>query len=404
MKYLGETSLKKLISLIKADLALKVDKVNGKGLSTNDYTNSEKDKLAGIATGANKTTVDSSLSSTSTNPVQNKVINGALSGKANSSHTHNASDITGTLELDHGGTGSNKSLKEAPNGAVIRKLKSDDYNELLYTPTKNGALYATSENGIPTFGTLPLAQGGTGSTSGLVNAPRNAIVRKAGDADDYLYYTPTKNGALYASQENGSPVFGTLPIAQGGTGATTAAKARENLGAAASSHTHSYLPLSGGTLTGDVTGKYFKGTWLQTTSATDLGATPPNIAVLDKDGRIYKRTPAEILSDTVGKTTLTFSQTSNAYLKNFSYTAFALTGLRIGFIRIYGKTNKALTIDTNYVLTGIPTGYGPDSMCSLAVHSSKDITAWMGGDGVHIRARDAVGVGYDIVICGIWFY
>ena len=31
----------------------KVDKVNGKGLSTNDYTTAEKEKLAGIATGAN---------------------------------------------------------------------------------------------------------------------------------------------------------------------------------------------------------------------------------------------------------------------------------------------------------------------------------------------------------------
>ena len=34
----------------------KVDKVTGKGLSTNDYTTTEKNKLAGIATGANKYT------------------------------------------------------------------------------------------------------------------------------------------------------------------------------------------------------------------------------------------------------------------------------------------------------------------------------------------------------------
>lgn len=192
-----------------------------------------------------KVDTDSALSSTSTNPVQNKVINNALSGKANSSHTHKASDITsGVIPLDRGGTGSNVSLRDAPNGAIIRKLKDGNDNELWYTPTKDGALYATSENGIPTFGTLPLAQGGTGSTSGLVNAPRNAIVRKAGDSDDYLYYTATKNGALYASQENGSPVFGTLPIAQGGTGATSAADARNNLGA---------FSKSGGTLTGNVT-------------------------------------------------------------------------------------------------------------------------------------------------------
>ena len=42
----------------------------------------DKTKLDGIATGANNTTVDSSLSSSSTNPVQNKVINTALAAKA----------------------------------------------------------------------------------------------------------------------------------------------------------------------------------------------------------------------------------------------------------------------------------------------------------------------------------
>ena len=50
---------------------------------------SDKTKLNGIATGANKTTVDSALSSTSTNPVQNMVINSALAGKADADHTHN---------------------------------------------------------------------------------------------------------------------------------------------------------------------------------------------------------------------------------------------------------------------------------------------------------------------------
>lgn len=55
-------------------LAQKVSSVSGKGLSTNDYTTAEKDKLAGIATGANKTIVDSSMSDNSTNPVQNKIV------------------------------------------------------------------------------------------------------------------------------------------------------------------------------------------------------------------------------------------------------------------------------------------------------------------------------------------
>lgn len=48
------------------------------GLMTKEFAS----KLDGIATGATKVSVDSSLSSTSTNPVQNKVINTALAGKA----------------------------------------------------------------------------------------------------------------------------------------------------------------------------------------------------------------------------------------------------------------------------------------------------------------------------------
>ena len=59
-------------------LAEKVDKVTGKGLSTNDYTTEEKNKLAGIAAGATNVTVDSAMSQVSTNPVQNKVIYGEL--------------------------------------------------------------------------------------------------------------------------------------------------------------------------------------------------------------------------------------------------------------------------------------------------------------------------------------
>lgn len=54
----------------------------------------DKSKLNGIATEANKTIVDSSLSSSSTNPVQNKVVNNALNKKANSSHSHSISNIT----------------------------------------------------------------------------------------------------------------------------------------------------------------------------------------------------------------------------------------------------------------------------------------------------------------------
>lgn len=67
-----------------------------------------------------------------------------------------------------------------------------------------------------------------------------------------------------------------------------------DIGAAAADHTHDYLPLSGGTLTGNLTGKYITGTWLQTTAATDKTG---NFATIDGEGWVYYRTPAEARSD-----------------------------------------------------------------------------------------------------------
>lgn len=61
-------------SNLKLLLAGKVDKVEGKGLSTNDFSNEAMTKLNGIQEGATKTIVDSALNTQSTNPVQNKVV------------------------------------------------------------------------------------------------------------------------------------------------------------------------------------------------------------------------------------------------------------------------------------------------------------------------------------------
>jgi hypothetical protein len=48
----------------------------------------DKAKLDGVAAGSNHVTVDAELSTTSMNPVQNKVIKSALDGKSNTGHTH----------------------------------------------------------------------------------------------------------------------------------------------------------------------------------------------------------------------------------------------------------------------------------------------------------------------------
>lgn len=59
----------------------------------NCYVYDHEKKLENIDDGANKTVVDSSLSSSSTNPVQNKVIKSALDGKSNYGHEHSSDEI-----------------------------------------------------------------------------------------------------------------------------------------------------------------------------------------------------------------------------------------------------------------------------------------------------------------------
>ena len=59
---LDKTGLTRFWQHIVARLGTKVDKVEGKGLSTNDFTTEEKNKLAAIENEATKTIVDSTLS------------------------------------------------------------------------------------------------------------------------------------------------------------------------------------------------------------------------------------------------------------------------------------------------------------------------------------------------------
>ena len=71
---------------------------------------------------------------------------------------------------------------------------------------------------------LSIANGGTGATTHTSNSVLT------GNGTSAVKNVASANGALYATKKNGAPKFGTLPIAQGGTGATNAAAARSNLG------------------------------------------------------------------------------------------------------------------------------------------------------------------------------
>lgn len=66
-------------------------------------TSSDKTKLDGIESGANKTTVDSSLSDTSTNPIQNKTVKAALTAKQDTLTFDNTPTEDSTNPVTSGG-------------------------------------------------------------------------------------------------------------------------------------------------------------------------------------------------------------------------------------------------------------------------------------------------------------
>ncbi len=100
-------------------------------------TAADKKKLDGIAAGATKVAVDSALSATSTNPVQNKIVQAALNGKAASGHTH--AMITNSM-LNIGGANNAASwvrLGTLVSGgdarsAIIRVCSGNGYNAKAY--------------------------------------------------------------------------------------------------------------------------------------------------------------------------------------------------------------------------------------------------------------------------------
>lgn len=165
--------------------------------NTNAATTVEyvKNKIAEVAASGG-VDVDNALSATSTNPVQNKVVTAALTGKA------------GTAVA----TTSANGLMSAAD-----KTKLDGVEAGATRTTVDAALDAASEN-------------------------------------------PVQNKAVLSALDG-------------------------------------KMDKSGGTFTGNVYGKYFCGTWLQSTAAGDLGRTPGKIAVLDDSGWVYYRTPAELLAD-----------------------------------------------------------------------------------------------------------
>lgn len=192
--------------VINSALSGKVDAVSGKGLSTNDYTTAEKTKLSGIETGANKTVIDSALDSSSTNPVQNKVINSALGGKVDA--------VSGKgLSTNDYTTAEKNKLSGIASGAQVNVIESVEVNGVTATISGKKASVTVEAGDIKTISVNGTKQTIDAQKNVDITVPtnNNQLTNGAGyqNASQVSNAIDSKLGATYKAK--GSIAFANLP-------------------------------------------------------------------------------------------------------------------------------------------------------------------------------------------------
>jgi hypothetical protein len=267
--------------------------------------------LAGSATSPSviklRGTPISSVAPTTAGHVLTYDVNGSATWAA---PANSANTISGVVPVANGGTG-------------------------LSSVTSGGAVYASSSSALTT-GTLPLTAGGTGVTSqqAAINAltgtqTSGRYLRSDGtdarmstiDAAD----VPTLNQNTTGTAAN---VTGTVALANGGTGATTAAAALTALGAA---------PIASPTFTGTLTAPIYASAPQNLTDAATISWNPTsglNANVTLSGNRTLSLSPAPasgsygtlvITQDATGGRTLTLPSTTNKVLGSTSTTTVSLS-------------------------------------------------------------------------------
>ena len=117
----------------------------------------DKTKLDTIATGANKTVVDSALSSTSTNPVQNKIVNSALAEKVPSTRTVNGKSLAANISLTASDVGASASGHTHDDRYYTESEMNSKLAGKANSSHKHAAADITSVNASAITGIIPAA-------------------------------------------------------------------------------------------------------------------------------------------------------------------------------------------------------------------------------------------------------
>ncbi len=137
---------------VTENLDLKVDAVQGKGLSTEDYTTAEKTKLAGIDSGATKTTIEQATGTSTTSVMSQNATTNAINAKVEDSITSGHTTVAPsgnsvynalTGKLDKTSTGDSRRVYG------VDALNVQELTEVETTPTSSSTKLVTS-GGIKT--------------------------------------------------------------------------------------------------------------------------------------------------------------------------------------------------------------------------------------------------------------
>lgn len=207
----------------------------------NNYTTEEKQKLSGIAAGANKTTVDATFSTTSTNPVQNKVINAALNDKVDKVAGKGLSTEDFTTTEKNKLSGISESAKDNVIEAIQKngtELTVTDKTVNITVPTKTSDL--TNDSGYITGADVP--EGAAASTTTPKMDGTAAVGTEMAFArGDHVHPTDTSRAPITSPDFKGTPK---APTAAPGT-STTQIASTAFVAAAVSGKANSATTLSG---------------------------------------------------------------------------------------------------------------------------------------------------------------
>lgn len=199
IKYNGENVLTYLLTLLKPKLNSKVDKVDGKGLSTNDFTTELLNKLNGIEANANKYTHPTQSMGAKTSGLYKVTIDG--SGHITAVKAVTKSDITGLGIPGQDTTYTHPS--DGPSGGATSGLYKITVNDKGHV-TAVTAVTKTDITGLGIPGSQPTVP--TISTDIAADATSNT---KTASPKAVKTYVDSKISATY--KPAGSVTFANLP-------------------------------------------------------------------------------------------------------------------------------------------------------------------------------------------------